>query len=135
MEPIPITDKVARMMSAEDRKAAGVLLPEERQRKLEAKEEKELERMCELELTRRGIEKLHLSNRAREKKGWPDLTFAIESQPFAVELKTATGRVSEDQKRVMARLKANGWTVRVIRSYEAFRAMVIAASNRKKRIE
>ena len=100
--------------------------------------EKELQGQCEARLRRDGIEFLHLSPRAREKKGWPDLTFALrmptscktcfvhyhEPRPVAVELKTATGRISEDQKRTLGRMAGNGWQVRVARDYDTFCAIL-----------
>ncbi|MFA5261533.1 MAG: hypothetical protein WC450_09920, partial [Candidatus Omnitrophota bacterium] len=56
-----ISDKIANMMSDKDRKALKVLLPGERMKKLEAQSEKELQRLCEMELNRRNIAYLHLS--------------------------------------------------------------------------
>jgi hypothetical protein len=86
--------------------------------------ESELQKLCEHELTRRRIAFLHLSPRAREKAGWPDLTFAIAGRAVAVELKTSLGQLSPDQERLHTELRASGWDVRVIRNYETFRALV-----------
>jgi len=88
------------------------------QTKEDLRRESELQRDCENELSLRGIEYLHLSIKARERKGWPDLTFSVpfhregwrcptccaRGRHYAVELKTATGRLSDDQKRVLARI-------------------------------
>ena len=82
--------------------------------------ERQLQKLCEQELSRRNVEYLHLSYRAREKKGWPDLTFAWEGKPYAVELKAADGKLSEDQEACLARMKDNGWIVMVLRSYAPF---------------
>lgn len=90
----------------------------------ETSSESALQKLCESELRRRGIAFLHLSPRAREKAGWPDLTFAVYGRAIAVELKTSLGQLSEDQQRLHRELAASGWDVRVIRSYEAFRAIV-----------
>jgi len=108
------------------------------QTKEDLRRESELQRDCENELSLRGIEYLHLSIKARERKGWPDLTFSVpfhregwrcptccaRGRHYAVELKTATGRLSDDQKRVLARMQANGWLVRVVRTFEDFRALI-----------
>jgi len=82
--------------------------------------ENALQRLCELELNRRGIKYLHLSYRAREKAGWPDLTFALPGRPMAVELKTATGKPSNVQIEMLSSMKANGWETYVLRELEVF---------------
>jgi hypothetical protein len=82
--------------------------------------EKEIQKLCEGYLRQRGIWFLHLSPMAREKIGVPDLLFSINGRSFAIELKTVTGRVTVDQERTHAEMKANGWTVEVIRSTQAF---------------
>lgn len=81
------------------------------------KQEKELQRLCEQELSRRGIPYLHLSHRAREKAGWPDLVFPSFGRFFAVELKTKTGKLSKDQKRVMQGLEHHDALCAVVRSH------------------
>jgi len=115
-----IPDRLAKLMSPADRRALGLLVPEERQAKIQHQREADLQRLCESELSRRGIVYLHLSWRAREKAGWPDLTFCVNGRPLAVELKTTTGVVSDEQNRVLARMEANGWQVAVVRSVDAF---------------
>jgi len=86
--------------------------------------EKELQRLCEQELSRRGIVYLHLSPMAREKVGWPDLVFCANGSPRAVELKTTTGRLSPDQERVLSRMQANGWQTYVVRSFDVFKSLL-----------
>ncbi len=92
--------------------------------KLAAAQEKQLQSQCESLLMRQGIAYLHLSPRAREQKGWPDLTFVVRGVPHAVELKSAQGKLSDDQRRVLAQMEVNGWRVHVVRRYEAFRDIV-----------
>ena len=87
----------------------------------DAMAEKELQRLCEQELSRRGVEYLHLSHRAREARGWPDLTFVIVGTPYAVELKTATGKLSAEQDKTLRRMAANGWRTSICRSFDEFR--------------
>lgn len=86
--------------------------------------ERDIQRTCEAILAQKGIEYLHMSHRAREKKGWPDLTFAVRGQPCAVEIKTETGTVSVEQEAILARLKWNGWHTKVIRSTTKFHEFV-----------
>ena len=83
-----------------------------------------LQTACEQWLRFHGIEYLHLSYRAREKRGWCDLTFAVHGIPYGIELKTATGKVTQDQADCHARLRLNGWTVAVCRSLDEFRNVV-----------
>jgi len=120
-----ITPDMAARMDPKDRKALGVLTPEQRDTKIEAKEEAPLQRLCEQELSRRGIMYLHLSFRAREKIGWPDLTFVLNRRncwglPVAVELKTTTGKLSEAQAWTLGQMAENGWRCHVCRSFERF---------------
>jgi len=119
-DPRMVPDKTVSMMNQEDRKALGLMEPWERQHKAGVELEKELQRLCEQELSRRGIAYLHISFRAREKKGWPDLTFCLHGRFVAVELKTATGVLSKDQISVMANLERNGALTSVIRSFDDF---------------
>jgi len=120
------------MMPLADRKALGILTTEERRKYCQDEAEKYLQRLCEQELSRRSIAYLHLSFRAREKKGWPDLTFVLPTEwgkpgiPWAVELKTASGIVSKEQKTMLRDMELNGWQVRVIRSFEEFRDILEA---------
>ena len=119
-----VPDNISKLMSPADRKELGVLTPVERTAKADDKAEKELQRLCEQELSRRGIEYIHLSFRAREKRGYPDLTFAMNGTPIAVELKSAIGKLSEDQIRVMQRMEQNGWKTYIVRSFEHFRGIL-----------
>ena len=86
--------------------------------------ESELQQLCENELRRRNIAFLHLSPRAREMEGWPDLTFAILGKATAVELKTSVGRLSEAQEQLHRELRASGWDVFVFRTFEPFHLLV-----------
>lgn len=86
--------------------------------------ERELQRDCETWLRRQNIEYLHLSPRARERRGWPDLTFAVRGVPFAVELKAAGGQLTAEQAECLTRLAGNGWRTAVLRSVAALVALV-----------
>ena len=106
-------------------KALG--LPQEREGKADAMAERDLQRMCEHELSRRGIVYIHLPPQVRMKAGWPDLTFAVKGVPCAVELKAQHGKVSDDQAAMLGAMERNGWRCQVIRSYEGFVAWVDGA--------
>ena len=129
MKPAELTSRQIAMMSPADRKALGVFTPEQRKAKAEAQAEAPLQKLCEQELSRRGIVYLHLSFRAREKIGWPDLTFVIAGRPYAVELKTATGKLSDAQAWMLLQMGENGWDCRVCRSFEQF-IEIITEGNR-----
>lgn len=124
--PTIIPDHLARLMNPADRRALGVHTPEERDARADSLREVDLQRLCEQALSSRGIVYLHLSPRAREKAGWPDLVFCLSGRPFAVELKTPAGRLSPDQERLLARLAADGWNTRIVRSFDAFLAILEA---------
>jgi len=119
-----VNDKIAKLMSEKDRKAFKILLPAERVAKLEKQSERELQKLCESELNRRNIVYLHLSFRAREKIGWPDLVFAIKGRPYGIELKTTKGILSTEQSNLLLRMAENGWTVDICRSFDEFLTVI-----------
>ena len=94
--------------------------------------ESQLQRECERVLTFHKVVFLHLSFKAREKKGWPDLTFCVRGQGYAVELKTATGVLSEDQKQCLEQMASNGWRTKVVRSVKEFIELIKDAENEAK---
>jgi hypothetical protein len=124
MNPAELNNRIIGMMKPADRKALGLVTQEEVTTKTETKLEKVLQSQCENYLRQHDIEFLHLSYRAREKVGQADLTFCIRGRYCSVELKSATGKVSMEQVRVMNRLKQNGAKVAVIRTFEEFVAFV-----------
>lgn len=89
--------KMAERLDQKIRISLGIKTPEEIQAKIDKEGEKELQRLAGQLLTIRGIPFLHLSNRARESAGWPDLTFCLNGNFIAVELKTKAGKLSHDQ--------------------------------------
>lgn len=101
---------------------SSYIMPEpcEKPSKQDEKDEKELQRLCELELGRRGIWFLHLSPRAREKTGTPDILACVNGIAFACELKSGSGRLSDDQKATLQQMTGNGWHTVVVRSMKQF---------------
>lgn len=135
MNPGEIPDNVLKCMRPEDRKAIGLHTVEEYTEKACVEYERKLQAGCENYLRLHGIEFLHISMRAKEKIGWPDLIWADpnsgdDDEPYsgnfnngrfcAVELKSATGKVSKDQQRILGNLEKNGARVAVIRSLQDF---------------
>jgi hypothetical protein len=82
--------------------------------------ESELQQVCERYLLYHGIWYVHLSHRARECPGMPDLLFSINGVPMAAELKTATGRLSGVQLDTHKEMERNGWLVAVCRTLDQF---------------
>jgi hypothetical protein len=112
-----------RLMPASARQACGIQTAQEAQEAYEIRYEKDLLKLCKQELGRRGVRVVHhLSHRAREHAGYPDLTFVYKGFPMACELKKKDGVVSEDQEDTMAAMRLDGWRVRVCRSFDEFRA-------------
>ena len=124
-----VPDNIARLMTEADRTELGIQLGSEAAKKGEEMVERELQKACESLLMRHNVAYLHLSPRAREKAGWPDLTFVYQGRPYAVELKTATGKLSEDQERVLAQMRSNGWIVEVVRCYARFVEILLGATD------
>jgi len=112
------------MVSPADRAALGLETAVEARGRGEARREADLQRAAEQWLSLQGIWFLHLSPRAREKAGWPDLVFAVAGRPVAIELKSATGQLSEVQEYCLARLRQNGWQTAVCRSLDEVRRVV-----------
>jgi hypothetical protein len=119
-------------MPAAERKAMGIQTVQEAQGAYDDRAEKDLLRLCQQELSRRGVRVVHhLSHRAREHAGYPDLTFVLRGVPMACELKTKRGVVSAEQEATLAAMRLDGWRVRVCRSFEEFRAWLDCEATNK----
>jgi len=119
MNPAEITPKLAGMMSKVDRKALGVLTPDECRLKVEGMAEKELQGLCENWLTLHGFRRRTPEEIARQGHcaGWfihmhetkrnpiiLDLLILFQSGKYIeIELKTSTGKPSEEQKALLVR--------------------------------
>lgn len=127
-----IPDSILQRLTPEQRKEIGQLTAEESRLVCERRTEAALQKQCETWLTYHNITFLHLSYRAREKVGWPDLVFVIDGKPFAIELKTATGRLTADQLDTLENMRINGWNTAVVRSLAEFKVYLDETSNRSK---
>ena len=126
--PPDVQSRIQAKLDKEDaRRRKSVLIEEAptKPNRYEIKKERELQSLCEQELNRRGIVYHHLSPKARETIGLPDLLFAIKGHPYAVELKTETGRLTQEQEIMLQQMatERNGWRTHVIRSFDQFRAL------------
>ena len=123
--PHDIPEHMRRCMPASERKAMGIKTVQEAQGSYDDRAEKDLMRLCMAELSRRGVRVVHhLSHRAREHAGYPDLTFVWRGVPMACELKTRMGVVSADQEATLAAMRLDGWRTMVCRTFDHFRRWV-----------
>lgn len=93
-----------------------IQLPPRETAKADFAVERDLQRLAELELGRRGIWYLHLSPRAREKCGCPDLICCVNGRFVGVELKSPSGRLTEEQKSNLQHIANCGGATAVVRS-------------------
>jgi len=103
-------------MTPEQRLECGIEAFDTCRARGEQKREADILKQCEQWLTLHGVCYLHLSPKAREKKGWPDLVFCWRCVPWAIEIKTPTGRTTPDQDDILLALRGDGWHVAVCRS-------------------
>jgi hypothetical protein len=151
--PQQLPASLIRCMSAQDRAALGLegagtgndeakqpkgsveapraISADQAQDRFNEQSERELQRLCENELSRRGIVYLHLRTKqqAAAAPGWPDLTFCARSiggdpVPIAVELKAKHGKLRIDQEATLACMYLNGWQTAVVRSFDEFRELL-----------
>ena len=87
--------------------------------------ESELQKKCERWLRENGFPYFHDRSRGKNKRGIPDLIcFLGEGRVVVIELKAKSGRMSEEQKETMMRLKYLGHEVHEVRSYKRFLYLV-----------
>ncbi|MDE2097619.1 MAG: hypothetical protein KGL39_10260 [Patescibacteria group bacterium] len=82
--------------------------------------EKELQRKLADLLRLKGITFISpaFGRKTRIKSGWPDMSFAINGQACAFEVKVGYNQPSEAQTLTMMAMTSNGWHVAVIRNLE-----------------
>jgi len=102
-------------------KGAAGLTADACQKAAEAKSEKVLHNLCVTYLQEHhGVKVGHaaMNKKSTFTEGWPDLTLVWHGRPCAVELKVGTNTTSEVQDACIAQLKANGWHVAIVRSFQ-----------------
>ena len=94
--------------------------------KLEIKEERGIHTLICQELKRRGVPYIHapMNKRPQLPEGWPDFTvFQPKGKVWFAEIKTATGRLSKEQRERKEELEGQGFSVYVPRSFDEFMAI------------
>jgi hypothetical protein len=128
IDPKTIPAAMLRCMPKETRKPLGNagLTPEEVDAKIAVKLEKQLHEQCLALLMIRGVFCVHsrMDRKATTPVGTPDLCFAVDGIPCAVELKRPGEHPTPDQVKVMQQMMDNGWRVRVITSLEGFKSFL-----------
>ena len=121
-----LPENIRKCMSRKDRAAMKIDTIEDRQDAHDERSERDLQRLCERELSRRGIAYLHLRTKqqAAACPGWPDLTFAINGIAIACELKSPSGKLSIEQESTLTCMRLNGWHVNIVRNFDHFRHLL-----------
>lgn len=128
----PIPEHIRRLMPPDDRRACAAPTMDEQNARHEHKRETKLQHDMVALLGHMGIvvNVSRTDRRKTDKKGWPDLTFAVQGLACGVEVKTATGQRTPEQVAVMERMAANGWRVAVVRTLGELREFVLKAGGR-----
>jgi hypothetical protein len=118
-DPPILPDHVLSKMSKEDRDKLGRagMTYAEGAAKYESRLERHRHGVFSQFLHLKGYEHLHANptKRSTIEPGWPDYSlFPPHAQVFFIEFKTEEGTLSEDQKRVIARLRGKGYEVFVL---------------------
>lgn len=104
---------MAKCLTREERKKAGILTREESAEKAKAGEELKLQGEIAQYLLLHDIcyDKPDGRKKSKRRKGWPDFVFAYRGVPMGLECKTEDGELREDQIKVHAHLRRNGWII------------------------
>ncbi len=127
IRPHDIPDRMRRLMPASARQSLGIPTAQEAQEAYEVRAESDLQRLCEQEISRRGMVFLHLRTKqqAAACPGLPDLViFPGNGMVLFVELKSAMGKIEEDQAKMHAKLAAWGYHVAIARTFDRFRELL-----------
>ncbi len=126
-----LPDAVLRRITPADRRAVSLPSPlaetvKAAADKSDLRREKELQRDIGNWLRLRGITfvQSRMDKKTRTRKGVSDFLFAIRGRAVALEAKLPGKQPTEDQRRVMAGLAADGWRVAVVRSLDEARSVV-----------
>jgi len=116
-----LPDALIRRMRPEDRPSGNAGLTQaEADAKREQREERAIQQDIERDLMRRGIIvcRPRMDRKSTIRKGWPDLTFAYRGRFVALEVKTASGKLSHDQRDCIEALRSDpcGGVVAIVRS-------------------
>lgn len=122
LDPKSIPPHIIPLMSLEERRRYGLIPAQDTGGGVPEGEEDKLQRLIAGWLTVNGVRfinpPMHLKSTLPP--GWPDFTFCIRGRPFAIECKTKAGKCTPEQLGMQRDLKANGWTVAVVRDFAGF---------------
>jgi hypothetical protein len=126
MKPQPLTDKIARMIAPETRRAMRIELPEDRSARVEAGEEREFQADVVAYLrSAKGIQQIDVVPLSRgNPEGVPDIVFAFHGRPVFLELKTSAGKTTPAQDQDHERRLLDGWQGGVFRSLPQIKAFL-----------
>jgi hypothetical protein len=103
-----------------DRKALGLKTTEETRKELIEQTEKELHEQIFALLWRNEVVYIHapMFRRSQLLPGWPDFTFCYRGVALVWECKVGGEEPTEEQRKMLVRLRANGWRIEIIESLE-----------------
>ena len=116
-----VPPNIARLMSPADRKANGILTPEEESAQANLTLEREIHHQFGGWLYRHGFEDYYHSDPVRRptiKAGLPDFGIYRDSRILFVEIKVKPNGLSPVQEEVFQRMGAAGNIILVVHSYE-----------------
>jgi hypothetical protein len=116
-----VPPNIARLMSPEDRKANGILTPEEESAQANLTLEREIHNQFGSWLYRHGFEDYYHSDPVRRptiKAGLPDFGIYRDSRILFVEIKVRPNGLSPAQEEVFQRMGAAGNVILIVYSYE-----------------
>lgn len=115
-----LPESFLKCMKSEDRKALGQMSAGEAVTAFTDTSERELQKLIYAELTRREIPFVwsRMNRPARAFKGQPDFICCIGGHFTCFECKTATGTLSEEQKRYREAVVRNGGLFYTVRSLD-----------------
>ena len=115
-----IPDHILTKMKPEDRPKGKIgMTTEEATAKAEVQKERELHRMISDYIGMRGVQWIihqPMNKRSQLAPGTPDFLFCYRGQAVAIEAKTATGKLSDEQKEATNKMYMDGWFCRVAHS-------------------
>jgi hypothetical protein len=120
-DPKLIPEHIKKMIDPGHRQELGIMTEEEREKKIDAYNERKLHADIRQLLNLKGIAFLEcrMDKRSHATVGWPDFTMGL-SVPCAWELKVDKARLRPEQEEMIRKMQTppNSWHVKVIHSLE-----------------
>ena len=122
----PIPEHIRRLMSPEDRGDLQSPTMPEIQATVETAAEKVLQSQIMDYLRLHGVfaGRQRMDKKSTMALGWPDIVFAWHGVPIALEVKTANGKQTEEQRVAEAAMAKDGWRYYVVRSVAEVKAIL-----------